>query len=66
MATTAEKLAEVDAAISKIVSGGQAWSSDNTAITRANLKDLREERAYLEAKLRRESRGSAIGYGVPC
>lgn len=65
MATTAEKLAQVEAAITAILTGGQAHASEGRALTRADLDTLYKERSRLETELRREARGGALGYGVP-
>lgn len=65
MATTTEKLAQVETAISTILTGGQAHSSEGRALTRADLSTLYEERTRLTTLLARETRGSAITYGVP-
>lgn len=59
MATTQEQLDEVNAAITKILTGAQEVRTLNSQVRRANLNDLLGERARLEAKLASEN-----GYDV--
>jgi hypothetical protein len=63
--TTAEQLAEVQAAISRVLTGGQAHSAEGRALTRADLTALQARESLLKATLARETRGSAVTYGVP-
>lgn len=65
MATTAEKLAQVEAAITAILAGGQAHASEGRALTRADLSTLYEQERRLQGQLARETRGGALGYAVP-
>jgi hypothetical protein len=63
--TTAEELAQVEAAITAILTGGQAHASEGRALTRASLGDLYARKGQLVALLAQETRGSAVTYGVP-
>lgn len=49
--TDQELLDFTRAAIAKITLHGQAYSADGTSLTRANLRDLREQEAYYQAKV---------------
>lgn len=55
MATDATLLTNVKAAINAILIGGQSYQIGSRSFTRANLKELRELRAELEARARRAS-----------
>lgn len=66
--TTQEQLDELIAARTKILTTGQAYTSDGLAMTRANLRDLNEEIARLEGMRLAEQRttsGGWLGYGIP-
>lgn len=66
--TTREQLDELIAARTKILTTGQAYTADGLAMTRANLRDITDEIARLEAMLAAETRaanGGMFGYGVP-
>lgn len=64
LAQAEAELAEVKSAISRIVTGGQAYSAEGRAMTRADLKALQERETHLEAKVSRLSRGGIPTYGV--
>lgn len=55
MATTAEQLTSVQAAISKIESGAQSYGEDGRTLTRADLKTLYERERELLTRQRLES-----------
>lgn len=63
--TYSEQLEEVQAAISKIHTEGQAYSLDkagvNVALTRANLEALYKRERYLLQMVQREQAGGGIG-----
>jgi hypothetical protein len=66
--TTREQLDELIAARTKILTTGQAYTADGLAMTRANLREITEEIARLEAMLQAEARaasGGFLGYGLP-
>ena len=66
--TTREQLDELIAARTKILTTGQAYTADGLVMTRANLRDITDEIARLEAMLAAETRaanGGMLGYGVP-
>lgn len=65
MATTTEKLAQVRAAIDKIETGGQAYTSDGRTMSRGDLKTLYEQERRLVIQLARETNGGAVRYVVP-
>lgn len=69
MATTAERLAEVQAAISKIVSGAQSLQHGDRRMQRAELEQLRGLEKDLLARQASENRakrgGGRITYVVP-
>jgi hypothetical protein len=58
------ELAEVKAAISRIVSGGQAYSAEGRAMTKADLRVLQDRETLLEQKLSRAKRGGIATFGV--
>ncbi len=58
--TDEELLAWCKDAIFKITAGGQAYGSDGRSLTRANLKELRDLREDLEARI-----DAASGMGIP-
>ena len=58
------ELAEVKAAISRIVTGGQAYSAEGRAMTKADLRVLQERESLLEQKLVRARRGGITTFGV--
>lgn len=64
MATTAQRLAQVQAAIDKIETGGQAYTADGRQMSRGDLRTLYDQERRLKAELARETRGGAIGFGV--
>ena len=69
MATTAEKLAEVDEVIHALaVDGVAAYSSNGKSYTLANLDQLQAYRETLARRLRSESGRSSvhIGFERPC
>lgn len=57
MATLAEQLANVEAAIEAIETGAQAASSEGESVTRPSLDTLYKERQRLENKVARAARG---------
>lgn len=57
-------LAETRSAISRIVTGGQAYSAEGRAMTKADLRVLQERESMLETKLSRLQRGGIATYGV--
>jgi hypothetical protein len=67
--TTQEQLDELQAAKTRILTTGQAYTADGLQMTRANLSDITAEIARLERKLAQEARagfsGGGLGYGVP-
>ena len=69
MATTAQRLAEVQAAISKLVSGAQSIQMGDRRVQRADLEQLSKLEDKLTAKLAAERRAascnSRIKYVVP-
>ena len=58
MATLAEQLASVQAAIASIESGAQAASSEGESLTRADLKTLYEREERLLNKIARGDKGN--------
>lgn len=61
--TYAEQLAEVQAAITKIVEGGQSYTIKDRSYTRADLAVLYERESYLMNKVSGR-RGPTIQVGV--
>lgn len=55
--TTAEQLAEVQAAISAILTKGQSFTINGRRLDRADLDALYKREGMLERKLAREARG---------
>lgn len=55
MSRTAEQLAEINMAITAILNGAQSYRIGTRSLTRANLKDLLQERQRLEFKIAGES-----------
>lgn len=61
--TTAQQLAEINAAITAIVNGAQEYQTSQRRIRRAELSVLLTERKTLEAKIAAESGGDiAVAY----
>ena len=58
------ELAQVKAAISRILTGGQSYSAEGRVRANADLKVLQERETMLEAKLSRLQRTSIPTYGV--
>jgi hypothetical protein len=58
------QLAEVQQAISRIVTGGQAYTAEGRAMTKADLGVLQERETLLEQKLARAQRGGIATFGV--
>lgn len=58
------ELAEVKTAISRIITGGQAYSAEGRAMTKADLKVLQERERMLETKLARLQSGGIRTFGV--
>lgn len=58
--TTQEQLDEVQAAISKIVSGAQSYTYENNTVTRADLAKLEAREKTLLTRLAREQRGGGF------
>lgn len=56
MATTSEQLAQVQQAISDIMTTGQSYAFDGQTVTRANLRDLEAREQTLLRRLSRENR----------
>lgn len=67
MATYAEKLALVEAAIEAVLTGGQDVTYDGKRVTMADLGQLKALESHYEAKAAREARGGGmrVRYGVP-
>ncbi|BAH39293.1 MAG TPA: hypothetical protein DGD08_01785 [Gemmatimonas aurantiaca] len=60
-----QSLAEVKVAISRIVTGGQAYGAENRTMQRADLKVLQDRQTALEGELARLQRKHRIStYGV--
>ncbi len=64
IAQTQNELTEVKTAISRILTGGQAYSAEGRAMTRGDLRALEEREVRLEAKLTRLQRGGIRTFGV--
>jgi hypothetical protein len=63
--TTLAQLEEVQAAITKVMSGQQVRLHDGTTLTRASLAELQAREQYLQDRYNRElSRGPAINVGM--
>ena len=60
----ADRLVEVQTAISKIVNGAQSYSIGDRSYTAANLADLHALEKYYEMKAARETRGGARVRGI--
>lgn len=60
MATYAEKLASLEAAIAKVEGGGQDVTFEGRRITYGDLAAMYRERARLETLVAREARGGGI------
>ena len=58
--TTAERLIEVQEAISRIVTGAQSYVQEGVGVTRARLLELRALEKELKRDLLREQRGGGI------
>lgn len=58
------QLSEVQQAISRIVTGGQAYTAEGRAMTKADLSVLQERETLLEQKLARARRGAIPTFGV--
>lgn len=69
MATTAERLAEVEVAISAIITGGQLVRYADRQVTLADLGELRRLETYLRNQLAAQKRAASkrgrISYAVP-
>ncbi len=62
-----EQLEEVQTAISKIISGAQAYSVGGRSLTRADLATLQEREKYLRAMVDRETNNNGnitVTYGI--
>lgn len=59
--TAAEKLEEVNTAITKVLGGGQAYQMGSRKLTRADLGILREMRRELQAEVAAESEPHLFG-----
>lgn len=59
--TAAEKLEEVNTAITKVLGGGQAYQMGSRKLTRADLGELREMRRELQAEVAAESEPHLFG-----
>lgn len=57
----AEKLEEVNTAITKVLGGGQSYQMGSRKLTRANLDVLREMRRELQAEVAAESESNLLG-----
>ena len=62
MATLAEQLASVQAAIAAIESGAQSTTNDGDSLNRPELRTLYAREERLQAKIDRESRGRVTVY----
>lgn len=59
MATTASLLAQIEAAIEALLTGGaSSYSIGNRSVTKLDLADLLEQRRLLQADVDRESTGT--------
>ena len=56
-----ERLAEIREAISKVLVGGQSYKIGNTALTRADLYNLRKMEREIVQEIENEESGSGIG-----
>lgn len=65
MATTAERLALVRAAIDEILQTGQSVSADGRSLTMANIAELRTMEKDLETKLAAQAGKSRTRYVRP-
>ena len=59
--TAAEKLEEVNTAITKVLGGGQSYQIGSRKLTRADLGVLREMRKELQAEVASESESNLFG-----
>lgn len=59
--TAAEKLEEVNTAITKVLGGGQSYQMGSRKLTRADLGVLREMRKELQAEVAAESESHLFG-----
>lgn len=59
--TASEKLEEVNAAISKVLCGGQSYQMGSRRLTRADLGMLREMRKELQAEAAAETDSQLFG-----
>lgn len=64
MATAAERLTEVRAAISKILVGGQSYQIGSRRMTRADMAELRRMEKELESEVNADADGGGLGRGV--
>lgn len=64
IALVESQLAEVRAAISRIVTGGQRYAAEGRQMEKADLKVLQERETQLETKLSRLQRGGIRTFGV--
>lgn len=60
MATTAERLAEVQAAISAVMTGGQEYQIGSRKVRRADLSQLQALESQLQAELAAESDSTRV------
>lgn len=59
--TAAEKLEEVNTAITKVLGGGQSYKMGSRSLTRADLGVLREMRRELQAEAAVEAESNLLG-----
>lgn len=64
MASAAERLTEVRAAISKILVGGQSYQIGSRRMTRADMAELRRMEKDLESEVNAEADSGGLGRGV--
>jgi hypothetical protein len=64
MMTNAEKLAEVEAAISELLAGGQAVAFNGRRVEMADLDALQKRERYLQEQVERESHGGIRVRGI--
>lgn len=60
MATTAERLAEIQAAISAILTGGQEYTIGSRKLRRADLAQLQELEQQLQSELASETYSTRV------
>lgn len=59
-----ERLSQVNAAITRILTTGQDWTQGQRRQTEAQLAELRRERRELEMKIARKARGGIVARRV--